>query len=145
MLRILNGGNILLFACFTKDIIDANEFENICEFFFQIVKSVSKEVKTNEDVRKIFRVLKQTVYADNDGSKVNVSTILTQQKDSLIHIMGQDFYAALKGNKFVAGDIKKLRSMNEEFFRKNWQRICLVLFPSYQPIRCPTQGWTLFD
>ena len=73
--------------------------------FFQIVKFVSEEVKTKKDVRKIFRVLKQTVYSDNDNSKVNVSTVLTQQKDSLIHIMGQEFYAALKANKFVAGEI----------------------------------------
>ena len=74
-------------------------------FIFQIVKFVSKEVKTKKDVRKIFRVLQQTVYADNDSSKVNVSAILTRQKDSLIHIMGQEFYAALKANKFVAGEI----------------------------------------
>ena len=73
--------------------------------FFQIVKFVSKEVKTKKDVGKIFSVLKQTVYADNDNSKVNVSTVLAEQKDSLIQVMGQEFYAALKANKFVAGEI----------------------------------------
>ena len=73
--------------------------------FFQIVKFVSKEVKTKEDVRKIFRVLKQKVYSDNNNSKINASTILTQQKDRLIQLMGQEFYAALKANKFVAGEM----------------------------------------
>ena len=86
------------------DATDENSIKTISTLF-QIVKFVSKEVKPKKDVKTIFRVLKQTVYPDKNSSSVNVTTVMEEHRDSLINVMGQEFYTALKTNKFLTGEV----------------------------------------
>ena len=56
-----------------------------------------------KDVRRIFKVLHQTMYPKDMCLDSNASTVLAQAHHPLMMLMGQEFYMALKTNKYITG------------------------------------------
>ena len=71
---------------------------------FQIVNYVSKHLETKvKDMRRIFNVLHRTMYPKDMCLNSNASTVLAQTQNHLMMLMGQEFYMALKTNKYITG------------------------------------------
>ena len=71
----------------------------------QIVNHISKHLETKvKDVRRIFKVLHRTIYPEDRCLNSNAATtVLAEARHHLMMIMGQEFYTALKTNKYITG------------------------------------------
>ena len=71
----------------------------------QIVNHVSKHLERKvKNVRRIFKVLYRTMYpVDRCLNSNAATTVLAEARHRLMMLMGQEFYTALKTNKYITG------------------------------------------
>ena len=72
--------------------------------YFQIVDDMSRHLERKvKNVRRIFKVLHWMMYPEDRYLDSNATTVLAESRHRLIMLMGQEFYIALKTNKYITG------------------------------------------